>query len=110
MVKTIPDKCVDGAEALSEADIKALMGELDGAWEREGTAKISRDVQVKDFQAGLDLVNRIGAAAEEENHHPDLLLHGYQNVRVSLSTHDAGGLTGNDFVMARRADAAIAAG
>lgn len=64
-----------------------------------------RSLEVQDFKAALALLNAVGAAAEEENHHPDLLISNYRHVTVTLSTHDAGGLTANDFVMARRCDA-----
>ncbi len=74
-------------------------------WAIDGTASMQRRLEVQDFKAALALVNRIGAAAEEENHHPDLLISDYRFVSVILTTHDAGGLTANDFVMARRCDA-----
>ena len=56
------------------------------------------------------LVNLVGAAAERENHHPDLAISGWNKVTFRLSTHDAGGLTGNDFVLAREIDVLIAVG
>jgi 4a-hydroxytetrahydrobiopterin dehydratase len=42
---------------------------------------------------------------QEVNHHPDILVHGWNNVRLTLTTHSAGGLTENDHEMARRIDA-----
>jgi 4a-hydroxytetrahydrobiopterin dehydratase len=53
------------------------------------------------FAAGLDLVNRIGAAAEEADHHPDITLT-WPTVHVRLVSHDAGGVTSRDIAMARR--------
>ena len=53
-----------------------------------------------DFAAGLALVNAIGAAAEEMNHHPDLEL-SYPSVGVHLSSHDVGGVTERDLTLAR---------
>jgi 4a-hydroxytetrahydrobiopterin dehydratase len=53
------------------------------------------------FQKGLDLVNAIGAAAEEMNHHPDLDLR-WGHLNIKLSSHDAGGVTDRDIRLARR--------
>ena len=53
-----------------------------------------------DFATGLRLVNRIGEAAESANHHPDLVLT-YPKVEVTLTSHDAGGVTSRDVDMAR---------
>jgi len=53
------------------------------------------------FATGLELVDRIGAAAEEANHHPDVVLT-YPQVDVTLSSHDVGGVTGRDLALARR--------
>lgn len=54
-----------------------------------------------DFATGLELVNRIGAAAEEADHHPDVSLT-YPEVIVTLSSHDVGGITSRDVDLARR--------
>jgi 4a-hydroxytetrahydrobiopterin dehydratase len=50
-------------------------------------------------------VNQVADAAEESNHHPDILVHGWNRVRLTLTTHSAGGLTENDLRMARTIDA-----
>ncbi|WP_344883265.1 4a-hydroxytetrahydrobiopterin dehydratase [Zhihengliuella alba] len=54
----------------------------------------------KNFATGLELVNRIGASAEDANHHPDLTLT-YPEVGVTLSSHDVGGITSRDIDLAR---------
>ena len=90
------------AELLSDEEIA---GRLDGSeWTREGE-EIVREWKFDDFAAALAFVNRVGEAAEEANHHPDILLHGWNKVRLSLTNHSAGGLTGVDFEMASRFDA-----
>jgi 4a-hydroxytetrahydrobiopterin dehydratase len=82
-----------------------VAGRLEGRlWRHEGEA-IVRDVECADFAAALDYVNRVGALAEEAGHHPDILLHGWNRVRLTLSTHSAGGLTDADFDLAGRIDA-----
>jgi 4a-hydroxytetrahydrobiopterin dehydratase len=47
----------------------------------------------------------VAEAAEEANHHPDILVHGWNRLRLTLSTHSEGGLTQSDLDMARRIDA-----
>jgi 4a-hydroxytetrahydrobiopterin dehydratase len=78
--------------------------ELAGSeWRREGNT-IVRDAQLADFAAAMALVNRVADAAEKVDHHPDILVHGWNRVRFTLSTQAAGGVTANDFRMARRID------
>ncbi len=102
----IPDGARDGAPLLDAEGAAAMRLELHGDWRVEPEpGRLERSVTARDFAAALRLVNGIGAAAEEENHHPDLAITGYRNVSISLTTHDAGGLTVNDFVLARRFDA-----
>lgn len=93
------DKEVLSAEQVSQHegldDWRPLLGKLLGRFE------------TGDFVTGLALVNRVGEAAEEANHHPDLdLRYGY--VDVALSSHDVGGLTERDVRLARRISAIAA--
>jgi 4a-hydroxytetrahydrobiopterin dehydratase len=73
-------------------------------WRQEGEALV-RDYKFKDFAEAMAYVNRVADLAEEVNHHPDILVHGWNQVRLTLTTHSAGGLTENDHEMARRIDA-----
>ena len=73
-------------------------------WRQEGETLV-RDLKFKDFAEAMAYVNRVADLAEEVDHHPDILVHGWNNVRLSLTTHSAGGLTDNDHEMARRIDA-----
>jgi 4a-hydroxytetrahydrobiopterin dehydratase len=86
-------------EPLQEADIESRLAELDPAWRREGD-KLVRDLELDNFMAVISLVDAIAQAAERADHHPDMLIHGYRHLRVELSTHSAGGLTGRDFSLA----------
>ena len=88
---------------LSEADIESGLAGIDG-WRREQDS-IVRDFEFPDFAAAMAFVQRVGEAAEDANHHPDILLHGWNKVRLTLSTHSAGGLTDADFALAREIDA-----
>jgi 4a-hydroxytetrahydrobiopterin dehydratase len=52
--------------------------------------------------AAIDLVGKVALIAEEEQHHPDIRIHGYRNLVLDFSTHSIGGLTDNDFIMAAK--------
>jgi 4a-hydroxytetrahydrobiopterin dehydratase len=93
---------------LSEAEVQQRLSAL-GDWQRaDGTPpSIVREVKFDDFAAALAFVNRVGEAAEAANHHPDILLHGWNKVRLTLSTHSEGGLTAADFELAGRIDALV---
>ena len=64
--------------------------------------RIRRKWVVKDFLTALDFFDRLGRIAQAEDHHPDLHLRGFRNVTIELSTHDLGGLSENDFIMAAK--------
>ena len=72
-------------------------------WVREGDA-IVRDWHLPDFAAAIAFVNRVAEAAEAANHHPDILVHGWNRVRLSITNHSQGGLTAADFDLAARID------
>ena len=78
---------------------------LSGApeWRREGD-EIVRDLKFDDFAAAIAFVNRVADAAEAANHHPDILVHGWNNVRLSVTNHSQGGLTEADFALASTID------
>ena len=68
---------------------------------------LERDFEFDDFKAAMAFVNRVADAAEEANHHPDILVHGWNKVRLTLTTHSQGKLTENDRAMAERIDAIL---
>jgi 4a-hydroxytetrahydrobiopterin dehydratase len=95
------DMLAAGMALLSDAQIER---NLEGSqWRREGET-IVRDLQLADFAAAIELVNGVAAAAEVANHHPDILVHGWNKLRLTLSTHSEGGLTEADFALAGRLD------
>jgi 4a-hydroxytetrahydrobiopterin dehydratase len=86
---------------LSDAEIERR---LEGRrWAREGPS-IAREWKLADFAAAIAFVNRVAALAEAANHHPDILVHGWNKVRLELCTHSAGGLTAADFALAEQID------
>ena len=89
------------AQLLSEDEIASR---LEGSqWHREGD-EIVREWNLEDFGEAMSFVNRVAEAAEEANHHPDIFVHGWNKVRLSLTNPSAGGLTDGDFEMAGRID------
>lgn len=87
---------------LSDEQIEA--GLEGGAWRREGEALV-REWRLADFAAAIAFVERVAEVAEESNHHPDILIHGWNKVRLTLSTHSEGGITAADLALAQRLDA-----
>lgn len=93
-------------ETLSDEQItERLSGELAGWALVDGT--IVRDVRVADFAAAIALVNEVAGVAEEADHHPDILVHGWNRLRLTLSTHSAGGVTPADVALAGRLEALL---
>ena len=87
---------------LSDSEIEARLGELEG-WERDGEA-IVKEFDRGDFVGSVRFVESIVNPAEAMNHHPDLEI-SWSKVRVTISTHSEGGLTGADFDLAAKIDA-----
>lgn len=67
-------------------------------------SRIRREWQTKDFDSALKFIDRVGALAQVADHHPDLHLVDFRDVTIELTTHDAGGLTDNDFLLAAQID------
>jgi 4a-hydroxytetrahydrobiopterin dehydratase len=65
---------------------------------------LERDFEFEDFAAAMAFVNRVADAAEEANHHPDILIHDRNKVRLMLSTPSEGGIDDKDHALARRID------
>lgn len=65
---------------------------------------ISKSFKFKDFKSAFAFAGSVAAIAEEENHHPDLLV-SWGRVEIELSTHAIGGLSENDFIVAAKIDA-----
>ncbi len=73
-----------------------------------GTARrrqeICRKLKLADFAEAIRIINAIAELAEREQHHPDLHLTGYRQVRIDLTTHSIGGISENDFILAAKID------
>lgn len=96
--------CRGGVPPMSEADALRMHDAVpDWTLLRDAT-RIERTFRFPDFKAALAFVNRIGALAEEEGHHPDIRF-GWGYCTVELYTHKIDGLHENDFIMAAKIDA-----
>jgi 4a-hydroxytetrahydrobiopterin dehydratase len=91
------------AELLSDIEIQRDLGSLQG-WSRKGDV-LTRTYQFRNFSQSMEFVNRVAELAESANHHPDIDIR-YSKVTLTLSTHDAGGITANDVNLARMIDRA----
>ena len=67
--------------------------------------KISKEFELKDFKSALNFVNQVGAEAESMDHHPDILMHSWNKVKISVNTHSEGGVTEKDFKLAEKIEA-----
>ena len=86
---------------LSEQDIQQRLAGSE--WRPDGQA-IAREWALADFDAAIAFVDRVAELARAADHHPDILVHGWNKVRLTLSTHSDGGLTDKDFELAEQVD------
>ena len=86
---------------LSDEEVAGRLERSD--WRREAD-QIVRDLKFADFAEAMAFVNRVAEAAEAANHHPDILVHDWNRVRLSLTNHAQGGLTEADFALAGQID------
>ena len=97
--------CRGGEPTLADAEIEDLLPQVDGWQVKEvnGEKRIEKIFKFKNFAQALELTNKVGAAAEEENHHP-LIITEWGRVTLNWWTHKIGGLHKNDFIMAAKTD------
>jgi 4a-hydroxytetrahydrobiopterin dehydratase len=72
-------------------------------WPEEGAA-LTKEFEFKDFASAMAFVNQVAEMAEGANHHPDILIHGWNKVRLTLSTHSEGKVTQADHDLAAGID------
>jgi 4a-hydroxytetrahydrobiopterin dehydratase len=71
---------------------------------REEKGRLVKDFEFKDFKQAIDFINQILPIAEKQNHHPDVLIHSYNQVKVSIYTHDKNEITDKDHILASSID------
>ncbi|MCS6896564.1 MAG: 4a-hydroxytetrahydrobiopterin dehydratase [Nitrospira sp.] len=97
--------CRGGVPPLAPDRVQSLLRELAGGWSLNAQGHLERLYTFKDFAEALDFVNKVGAIAEAEGHHPDLYL-AWGKCKVEIWTHKINGLTESDFYLAAKADRA----
>ena len=97
--------CESGVGLLNEADEERYAQQVP-SWslEREDEHRIERVYKLKNFVEAIQFVNQVAEIAEDEGHHPNLHIFGWNKVRIEINTHSAGGLTENDFILAAKID------
>ena len=108
MVELAQKKCVPcegGVLPLFMDVARTMMKELQPEWhlQESDPPKLVRTFKFKNFREALEFVDKVGAVAEGEGHHPDIEIH-YNRVTLSLYTHAINGLHENDFILAAKID------
>ena len=105
MTQLADRKCVPcrvGVPPLKGEELKTLHRNVPD-WTVANEHHLQREFHFPDFKQALDFVNRVGAIAEEQGHHPDILLT-WGKADITLWTHSVNGLTESDFIMAAKID------
>lgn len=95
--------CEGGTNPYSMDTAKEYLKAVEG-WEilDQIPMKIQRKFTFKNFKEAVKFVNQVADLANQEDHHPDIFLHNYKKVDITLYTHAIGGLSENDFIMAAK--------
>ena len=99
--KCVP--CRGGTPPMERAKAEEMLKQLDSGWALNNDSHLERLYTFKNFAQALAFVNKVGAVAEEEGHHPDLFL-AWGKCKIELWTHKINGLTESDFYMAAKLD------
>jgi 4a-hydroxytetrahydrobiopterin dehydratase len=87
---------------LSDGEIESGLAATQ--WRRDGD-ELVRDLELDDFEAAMAKANAVAAVAQQLDHHPDILVHGWNKLTLRVSTHSEGGITQRDLDLARGVDA-----
>ena len=90
---------------LNQDQISSNLSNFSG-WNFENNS-ISKQFQFKDFIEALSFVNAVGLESEKMDHHPDILMFAWNKVKITISTHSAGGVTDKDFLLAKKIEERI---
>jgi 4a-hydroxytetrahydrobiopterin dehydratase len=96
-------KCSGEPGRLDLKTIRSLAKGISAKWKIKGKQQLERGFKFPDFKKAWNITNKVGKVAEQQQHHPEIFL-SYGEVRLNLSTHQAGGLSDNDFIMAAKID------
>ncbi len=98
------EPCQGGMAAMDTANVNEYMSSIDSSWQHQPEGQfIVRSFKFKNFSKTMFFVNAIAHLADQQGHHPDVKF-GYNYCQVKFTTHEAGGLTVNDFICAKKTD------
>ncbi|MBI3251311.1 MAG: 4a-hydroxytetrahydrobiopterin dehydratase [Candidatus Andersenbacteria bacterium] len=98
--------CEGDESPLSHIQAQNLQKQLTQNWQVVANKKIRYQFKLDSFASAIEFVNKIAKVAEEEDHHPDIIIN-YKKVTIELTTHAIGGLSENDFIMAAKIENAL---
>ncbi len=96
--------CSKGTPPLKNIEVEDLMQSLHKEWLVVDNKLLEREFKFKNFKDAMAFTIQVGNLAEEEGHHPDILL-AWGKVKITLWTHKINGLSSNDFILAAKIDA-----
>ena len=99
--KCVP--CEGNIKALNDPELSKYMSGV-RKWLLVAGNKIEREIECKTFKEALHFVGEVGKIAEDQSHHPNIFLHNFNKVKLTLYTHAINGLSKNDFIIAARID------
>lgn len=97
--KCVP--CEVGGDPLKADEIAQVLPQLEGKWSVENNLRLKREFKFKNFVENMKFINKVADLAEEQGHHPDLHVF-YNKLTIELWTHEVGGLSLNDFIVAAK--------
>ncbi len=99
--KCVP--CEGGTPPLALREVDELLKWVKG-WAALGNQQLDQEFKFKNFDAAMTFVDQVAKIAQAENHHPNIYLHDWNQVKITLMTHAVGGLSENDFILAAKID------
>jgi len=95
--------CEEGTTPMNPDQIEIFRKKLRTKWKIVDQKKIKKEFPFENFKRGMAFAQNVALIADKEDHHPDMCIH-YSSVEIELSTHNIGGLSENDFIMAAKID------
>ncbi len=95
--------CKGGVPPLKGSDLKSLLEKLGDSWQLIDEHHIEKEFKFENFRQALGFTNKVGELAENQGHHPDILL-AWGKTKLTIWTHKVDGLTESDFILAAKAD------
>ncbi|MBS3059900.1 MAG: 4a-hydroxytetrahydrobiopterin dehydratase [DPANN group archaeon] len=100
--KCVP--CEGGIPPLTRKEFEPMLEQVPKWGVTQDEKSISKEFEFKNFKQAMFFINAVAYIAEQEGHHPDIHLHGWNKIKFELSTHAIKGLSDNDFILAAKID------